>query len=122
MKKVVQIFIKFQFCAKRMSNSPSKSSETIEISWEDWRDFLILSPQIDSLPEILTYHWRHNYLDVGEDVALPDDFTEKEMQSGMWWRHLLAGGVAGMVSRTATAPLDRIKVFLQVRKCVNLCL
>jgi len=36
------------------------------------------------------------------------------MMSGMWWRHLVAGGVAGAVSRTATAPLDRIKVFLQV--------
>jgi len=30
---------------------------------------------------------------------------------------LVAGGVAGAVSRTATAPLDRLKVFLQV--CYN---
>jgi len=29
-------------------------------------------------------------------------------------RHLVSGGIAGAVSRTATAPLDRIKVFLQV--------
>ena len=53
-------------------------------------------------------------MDVGESVAVPDDFTAQEMVSGMWWRHLVAGGVAGAVSRTATAPLDRIKVFLQV--------
>ena len=33
----------------------------------------------------------------------------------MWWRHLVAGALAGSVSRTCTAPLDRIKVFLQVR-------
>lgn len=33
----------------------------------------------------------------------------------MWWKHLVSGGLAGAVSRTFTAPLDRIKVFLQVR-------
>jgi solute carrier family 25 phosphate transporter 23/24/25/41 len=53
-------------------------------------------------------------VDIGEDVLVPDDFTETEMHTGMWWRHLLAGGVAGAVSRTCTAPLDRLKVFLQV--------
>ncbi|CAO1412518.1 unnamed protein product [Diamesa tonsa] len=55
------------------------------------------------------------YLDIGEDLNVPDDFTQKEMQSGMWWRHLAAGGFAGAVSRTCTAPLDRLKVFLQVQ-------
>ncbi|XP_065359414.1 calcium-binding mitochondrial carrier protein SCaMC-2 isoform X3 [Calliphora vicina] len=55
------------------------------------------------------------YLDIGEDMNVPDDFTPTELQSGMWWRHLAAGGVAGAVSRTCTAPLDRIKVFLQVQ-------
>lgn len=53
-------------------------------------------------------------IDIGENAIVPDDFTEKEMQTGMWWRHLVAGGIAGAVSRTATAPLDRIKIFLQV--------
>lgn len=47
-------------------------------------------------------------------MNVPDDFTQTEMQTGMWWRHLAAGGVAGAVSRTCTAPLDRLKVFLQV--------
>lgn len=46
---------------------------------------------------------------------MPVDFSENEIRTGMWWRHLIAGGVAGAVSRTATAPLDRLKVFLQVR-------
>jgi hypothetical protein len=54
------------------------------------------------------------YLDIGEDLNVPDDFTQSEMQSGMWWRHLAAGGIAGAVSRTCTAPLDRLKVYLQV--------
>lgn len=57
----------------------------------------------------------NRYLDIGEDMNVPDDFTQIELQSGMWWRHLAAGGIAGAVSRTCTAPLDRIKVFLQVQ-------
>jgi solute carrier family 25 phosphate transporter 23/24/25/41 len=53
------------------------------------------------------------YLDIGEDLNVPDDFTPSEIASGQWWRHLLAGGIAGAVSRTCTAPLDRLKVYLQ---------
>ena len=51
---------------------------------------------------------------VGEDIGVPDDYTDQDMVTGMWWRHLVAGGVAGAVSRTCTAPLDRLKIFLQV--------
>lgn len=32
----------------------------------------------------------------------------------------MAGAVAGAVSRTGTAPLDRMKVFMQVRYVVNI--
>lgn len=56
-------------------------------------------------------------------MNIPDDFTPNEMQTGKWWRHLAAGGVAGAVSRTCTAPLDRLKVFLQVSfECQNFAL
>ena len=55
-------------------------------------------------------------IDVGESLLVPDDFTEQELQTGMWWRHLVAGGAAGILSRTCTAPLDRLKVMLQVSR------
>lgn len=56
-------------------------------------------------------------LDIGEHLTVPDEFSEKEKKSGFVWRQLMAGAVAGSVSRTGTAPLDRLKVFLQVRQC-----
>jgi len=57
-------------------------------------------------------------MDIGEDIGVPEEFTKGEMVSGMWWRHLVSGGIAGAVSRTCTAPLDRIKVYLQVSICM----
>ncbi|XP_029953428.1 calcium-binding mitochondrial carrier protein SCaMC-1-like [Salarias fasciatus] len=43
----------------------------------------------------------------------------KENTQGWWWKQLASGAVAGIVSRTVTAPLDRIKVFQQVHDCRN---
>lgn len=55
-------------------------------------------------------------IDIGDSLTIPDEFTEDEKKSGQWWRQLLAGGVAGAVSRTSTAPLDRLKVMMQVSR------
>ena len=52
--------------------------------------------------------------DIGEHLTVPDEFSERERRSGLVWRQLVAGAMAGAVSRTGTAPLDRLKVFLQV--------
>jgi len=68
---------------------------------------------------LLFTHFRLKFLDIGEAAAVPQDFTPQELKSGLWWRHLVSGGLAGAVSRTSTAPLDRIKVFLQVNNSAN---
>ncbi|XP_072015701.1 calcium-binding mitochondrial carrier protein SCaMC-2-like [Amphiura filiformis] len=86
---------------------------TLKVDWNEWRNYLILHPSAD-LRDIYSY-WRHaSFLDIGEDVMVPDEFTEEEKQTGMWWRILASGGAAGAVSRTVTAPLDRLKVIFQV--------
>lgn len=59
-------------------------------------------------------------LDIGDSLTIPDEFTEEEKTTGIWWKQLFSGGVAGAVSRTGTAPLDRMKVFMQVQLNPNL--
>ncbi|TMS08836.1 Calcium-binding mitochondrial carrier protein SCaMC-2-B [Larimichthys crocea] len=86
---------------------------TMTIDWNEWRDYHLLHPA-GNIPEIILY-WKHSTIfDVGESLLVPDEFTVEEKKTGMWWRHLVAGAGAGAVSRTCTAPLDRLKVLMQV--------
>ncbi|XP_022526272.2 calcium-binding mitochondrial carrier protein SCaMC-2-A [Astyanax mexicanus] len=96
---------------------------TMTIDWNEWRNYPSQQPT-DNIPEIILY-WKHSTIfDVGENLMVPDEFTTEERLTGMWWRHLVAGGGAGAVSRTCTAPLDRLKVLMQVHgsRSSNMCL
>ncbi|KAM4664374.1 mitochondrial adenyl nucleotide antiporter SLC25A25 isoform 1-T1 [Discoglossus pictus] len=98
--------------AEKILKSMDKNG-TMTIDWNEWRDYHLLHPA-ENIPEIILY-WKHSTIfDVGENLTVPDEFTVEEKQTGMWWRHLVAGGGAGAVSRTCTAPLDRLKVIMQV--------
>ncbi|EPY84689.1 calcium-binding mitochondrial carrier protein SCaMC-1 isoform 2 [Camelus ferus] len=89
------------------------SDGTMTVDWNEWRDYFLLNPVTD-IEEIIRF-WKHSTgIDIGDSLTIPDEFTEEEKKSGQWWRQLLAGGVAGAVSRTSTAPLDRLKVMMQV--------
>lgn len=79
------------------------------ITFEEWRDFLLLYPHEATLENIY-HHWERVYLvDIGEQAVIPE--SKHVNQS----KYFIAGGIAGAASRTATAPLDRLKVILQVQ-------
>ncbi|XP_048234523.1 calcium-dependent mitochondrial ATP-magnesium/phosphate carrier protein 2 [Ricinus communis] len=81
------------------------------ITFEEWRDFLLLYPHEATIENIYHYLERVCLVDIGEQAVVPAGIS-KHIHA---YRYLIAGGVAGATSRTATAPLDRLKVILQVQ-------
>lgn len=81
------------------------------ITFEEWRDFLLLYPHEATIENIYHYLERICMVDIGEQTVIPAGVGKHTHAS----RYLIAGGVAGAASRTATAPLDRLKVVLQVQ-------
>ncbi|KAM3867786.1 calcium-binding mitochondrial carrier protein SCaMC-2-A [Diretmus argenteus] len=108
--------------AEKVLKSMDKNG-AMTISWNEWSNYPMVEAT-ESVPEIILY-WKHSTIfDVGENLMVPDEFTTEEKQTGMWWRHLVAGGWAGAISRTCTAPLDRVKVMMQVHgtRSNNMCI
>ncbi|KAI3773532.1 hypothetical protein L1987_48062 [Smallanthus sonchifolius] len=81
------------------------------ITFEEWRDFLLLYPHEATIENIYQYWERVSLVDIGEQAVIPAGISKHVHAS----KYLIAGGVAGAASRTATAPLDRLKVSLQVQ-------
>ena len=41
-------------------------------------------------------------------------FPNAEETRNVWWKTFISGACAGMISRTCTAPFDRLKTVMQV--------
>ncbi|CAN8104175.1 unnamed protein product [Discula destructiva] len=80
------------------------------ISFEEWRDFLLFMPttnQGSPLAAALSYYSNMVTVNAEGDSSVSDDKLE-----GLGY--FAAGALSGGISRTATAPIDRLKVYLLV--------
>ncbi|XP_049976912.1 calcium-binding mitochondrial carrier protein SCaMC-1-like [Alexandromys fortis] len=91
------------------------SDGSMTVDWDEWRDYFFLHPA-KNISEIIRFWKRSTIIDMGESISIPDEFTEQEKKSGVWWKRLVAAGIASAITRTCTAPLDRLKVLMQVRR------
>jgi solute carrier family 25 phosphate transporter 23/24/25/41 len=81
------------------------------ITYSTFRDSLLFMPRIDGSRIRTAYKFFNDELEnlsSEGDVTVGDDILNSV-------GYFLAGGLSGVVSRTCTAPLDRIKVFLIAR-------
>ncbi|MCO5574171.1 hypothetical protein L7F22_027953 [Adiantum nelumboides] len=81
------------------------------ITFEEWRDFLLLYPHTATMANIYQYWEKVCLVDIGEQAVIPEGISRHVHAT----KYFIAGGFAGALSRTATAPLDRLKVLLQVQ-------
>ena len=58
------------------------------------------------------FHWVST---VTKEMTLPADKPKKEKHLGLLWENLIAGGIAGIASRSCTAPLERTRIYLSVK-------
>ncbi|KNC48807.1 solute carrier family protein [Thecamonas trahens ATCC 50062] len=79
------------------------------ITFDEFRDFLMMLPA-SNVRACFEYWAKSAAIDIGESLSMPDDLDALPRPP---WKTLVAGACAGAVSRTATAPADRIKVMLQ---------
>ncbi|KAF8461361.1 mitochondrial carrier domain-containing protein [Kalaharituber pfeilii] len=77
------------------------------VSYEEWRDFLMFMPNSEaSIHTIYSYYLSTVNVNPEGDALLSNEINLQGLG------YFLAGGLAGTVSRTVTAPFDRIKVYL----------
>ncbi|GAN08169.1 calcium-binding mitochondrial carrier protein SCaMC-1-like isoform X3 [Mucor ambiguus] len=77
------------------------------IDFNEFKNFLLLLPQTN-MSEMYRYYESSTQLTQDGEVVIPT--TDETARNALGY--LLAGGIAGAVSRTCTAPFDRLKVYL----------
>ncbi len=90
------------------------SATTIQLSEKDFQEFLLLASS-SSFKDLLDV-WSHaSAIDIGETFSATDTHGIQSLIT------FASGGIAGAVSRTSTAPFDRLKVICSLMSCILAC-
>uniref|UniRef100_UPI00398EE06B calcium-binding mitochondrial carrier protein SCaMC-2-like n=1 Tax=Pristiophorus japonicus TaxID=55135 RepID=UPI00398EE06B len=88
------------------------SNDYMDIDWNEW--WRIYVTTVENNMRNMIDIWQFNSIfSINDDITNCEEFLENE-EPEKWWGHLIAGGTAGGVSRTMTAPFDRLRVLMQV--------
>jgi solute carrier family 25 phosphate transporter 23/24/25/41 len=85
------------------------------IDFDEFVSCLLLLPETQTMSDLFE-HLRPSF-DIGDNVTQPPVHHERHGTSVA--HTLLAGGLAGAVSRTVTAPMDRLKTLLQAGSSIS---
>ncbi|KAL6489844.1 hypothetical protein MHYP_G00001890 [Metynnis hypsauchen] len=98
--------------AKRIIQMMDEDS-SMTVDWGEFLHHVIINP-VENIAELVS-SWKHTLVfDVGESRSMPIELTQEETDLSVWRNFILAAGAADAVSRTVTAPIDRLKTQLQV--------
>ncbi|XP_038638883.1 calcium-binding mitochondrial carrier protein SCaMC-2-like isoform X2 [Scyliorhinus canicula] len=87
-------------------------NDYMDMDWNEWRKIYITTVE-DNMRSMIDI-WRFNSIfSINDDITNCEEFLENQ-EPEKWWGHLIAGGTAGGVSRTVTAPFDRLRVLMQI--------
>ncbi|XP_078284531.1 mitochondrial adenyl nucleotide antiporter SLC25A24-like [Rhinoraja longicauda] len=88
------------------------NNKYMDIDWNKWWQIYVTDIE-DNMRKTIDA-WRNNSIfSINDDITNCDDFLENQ-EPEKWWGHLIAGGTAGAISRSVTAPFDRLRVLMQV--------
>ena len=86
------------------------------IYFEEFQAFFALLPHPLNAHAIFDAFQNQLVIDEGEYTTVVQDLTRDPLKVGQVILKLGFGAVAGAVSRTVTAPIDRLKILLQIEK------